>query len=175
MMILMNDSLINTIEDISKFLNSLDKVEFERCTKSTEVTYGWVEKSLVKFSYLLLSKPEKGLVKKYIEKITGYSRAQVTRLVEQYAKTGHIKSNTGSTKKHRFNRKYNSEDIRLIANTSLIHNKPNVSVSNLNALERKHTDYQMAEMVQEKLAKMYKVLNHEMVPASMVRSGSSID
>ena len=50
--------------------------------------------------------------------------------------------------------------------------KSNVTVESLDVLERKHTDYQMAEIVQEKLATLYKVLMHVTTP---VFSGSSID
>lgn len=50
--------------------------------------------------------------------------------------------------------------------------KTNVLVENLNALERKHTDSQMADLVQTNLADMYKVIGHEKAP---LRSGSSID
>jgi len=77
----MNASLINTIEDIRNFLNPSDKVVFERCPKNADVVYVWIESFLVRFEYLLLNKTGKGLVKRYIEKLTGYSRAQVTRLV----------------------------------------------------------------------------------------------
>lgn len=125
MTINMNDSSINTIEDIRNFLNSSNKVEFERCGPQTQCTYDWIEKSLVRFGYLLLNKPEKGSVKQYLEKMTGYSRAQITRLIDQHRKTGHIRSNTKSPRKHRFKTKYSSEDIRLAAKTALLHNKPN--------------------------------------------------
>jgi hypothetical protein len=123
MMINMNDSSIDTIEDIKDFLNSSQKMEFDR--KSAGSVYGWIETLLVRFRYMELNKPEKGLAKKYIEKLTGYSRSQVTRLVKQYVKTGHIKLGTKSVKKHRFNKKYSDEDIKLAAQTSLVHNKPN--------------------------------------------------
>jgi hypothetical protein len=47
---------------------------------------------LVKYVYLgRLKKADKGVVKNYIKRVTGYSRAQVTRLVKQHVKTGRIK------------------------------------------------------------------------------------
>jgi len=123
MKINMNDSSITTIEDMRKFLNTSEKIKFDR--ESSESVYEWMRELLVKFGYIQLSKPNKGLVKKYIEKLTGYSRAQITRLVRQYVKTGYIKSNNKSDKKHKFKKKYSNNDICLIAKTSLAHNKPN--------------------------------------------------
>jgi len=38
-----------------------------------------------------LSKKEKGLIKKYIEKVTGYSRPQVTRQIREYRETGRVR------------------------------------------------------------------------------------
>lgn len=104
MKINMNDSSINTIEDIREFLNTSEKISFER--ESSEPVYKWMQCLLVKFRYIQLNKPGKGLVKKYIEKLTGYSRAQVTRLIRQYVKTGYINLNTNSVKR------YNRENVR---------------------------------------------------------------
>ena len=50
----------------------------------------WIQTSLVKFEYLTLSKPHKGLVRRYLEKMSGYSRQQLTRLIQQYRQTGRV-------------------------------------------------------------------------------------
>ena len=72
---------MDNIADMVRFLNGSEKISFaEKNTKGIE-TYQWIEKTLVTFSYLLLKKRDRGLVKKYIQKITGYSRSQVTRLI----------------------------------------------------------------------------------------------
>jgi hypothetical protein len=44
-----------------------------------EEVYGWVEKTLVRFQYTSLDKPGKGLVRRYLSRMTGLSRARVTR------------------------------------------------------------------------------------------------
>ncbi len=41
--------------------------------------------------YVRLSKPDKGLVRRFLVKVTGFSRAQVARLISQYRETGRIK------------------------------------------------------------------------------------
>ena len=123
MIINMNDSSINRIEDIREFLNTSEKISFGK--ESSAQVYEWMEQLLVRFRYIQLRKPDKGLVKQYIEKITGYSRAQTTRLIKQYVKTGHIVLNTKSVKRHKFKKKYSTEEVRLVAQTALVHNNPN--------------------------------------------------
>ena len=53
--------------------------------------YHWIEEALKKFKYPWLKKAGKGVIRKYIEKVTGYSRAQVNRLVWRYLQSGKIK------------------------------------------------------------------------------------
>jgi hypothetical protein len=50
----------------------------------------WVKKTLVSQQYDIQGKAEKGLLSSYLEKMTGLSRAQVTRLIGQYLDKGSI-------------------------------------------------------------------------------------
>ena len=68
---------------------------------------------LVRFDYLQQGKMAKGLVIRYLIKVSGYSRQQVTRLIKQYRKTGYIKHYHANVPA--FQSKYTKEDIRLIA------------------------------------------------------------
>jgi len=43
--------------------------------------YDWIEEVLIRFSYRRLKRAEKGVIRRYIERITGYSRSQVSRLI----------------------------------------------------------------------------------------------
>lgn len=117
----MNDSQINSIEEIKDFLNSSEKFEFKKEKRGE--TYGWIEETLVKFGYLTLGKYEKGIVRKYIEKVTGYSRAQVTRLVGKYRKTGYVRLK--EHERHKFKKVYLGEDLQLLAQTDELHDFPN--------------------------------------------------
>jgi len=121
MTLIMIDSALNSIEELKKFLNSSQKFEFRREKKKE--AYLWMEETLVKFRYLQSGKKGKGIVKRYIEKVTGYSRAQITRLIAQYRKTGYVKESP--YKRHRFNRRYFPGDILLLAKTDELHDYPN--------------------------------------------------
>jgi len=121
MTITMNDSPLKTIEELRKFLKSSTLFVFKG-QKRTEI-YEWVEDTIIKFDYHILGKKDKGIIKQYLEKITGLSRAQVTRLITKQRKTGRVaieKSN------HRiFPKKYSDEDIWLLAITDELHDFPN--------------------------------------------------
>jgi len=78
---------------------------------------------MIWFDYLYLSKKEKSLIKKYIEKVTGYSRPQVTRQIRQYRETGRVRLK--EYKRNNFERKYSSKDILLLAKTAELHDYPN--------------------------------------------------
>jgi len=47
---------------------------------TAEEKYKWMEARLVRFSYLKLNKVEHGVIRRCIQKITRYFRAQVSRL-----------------------------------------------------------------------------------------------
>jgi transposase InsO family protein len=117
----MNDSQISSIDEIEAFLNSSEAIEF--VSESQEGVYTWVEDILVKFQYQILKKEEKGIVRDYIQRITGYSKSQVTRLINRQKKTGYIK--VKKYKRRRFENKYSSEDIKLLAETDDLHEYPN--------------------------------------------------
>lgn len=57
--------------------------QFKFTLTSREDAYAWMEESLRQLGYAQLGKTYKGLVKAYIEKVTGFSRAQTARLIGQ--------------------------------------------------------------------------------------------
>ena len=121
MVIQMNDSQLDRIESLGSFLKSSGKVSFQG--KERVEVYAWIEETLIRFSYLTLKKKEKGTLKKYLKKMTGYSRAQITRLVGQYRRTGRVR--LSSIAKHGFGRRYPDEEIKLLAQTDELHEYPN--------------------------------------------------
>jgi hypothetical protein len=58
-------------------------------------------------------------VRQYIAKVTGLSRAQVTRLIGKYAESGTIQVRRGRGR--RFKSHYNSADIGLLAQVDKAH------------------------------------------------------
>ena len=62
--------------------------------------------------YHLLKRPDKGLVRQFVGLVTGRSRAQLTRMIGQYAATGEVKSERG--KGRLFKGRYTLGDIALL-------------------------------------------------------------
>ena len=79
MLLIMNDDMLQTIEQVKGFLSGSEGVEFEGV--SVEERYRWIEGVLRRFQYYRLKRAEKGVIRAYIEKVAGYSRAQVSRLI----------------------------------------------------------------------------------------------
>ena len=75
--------------------------------------YDWIRHELIRFNYLQRGKIDKGIVIRYLMKVSGYSRQQVTRLIAHNRKTGYIKYHHANVPA--FQRRYSKEDIRLLA------------------------------------------------------------
>jgi len=103
---------LKTIDQLSQFLDGTQSVLFQMNSIKKE-RYDWMRHELARFDYMQLRKKDKGVVIRYLIKVSGYSRQQVTRLICQYRKTGHINYQHANVPS--FQRKYNKDDIRLIA------------------------------------------------------------
>ena len=84
----MNDTQLETLDQVRQFLEGTETVSFQ--IESKNARYRWLQHILVKFRYQQLNKADKGLISRYIRKLTGYSPAQVKRLIRQYRKTGRL-------------------------------------------------------------------------------------
>ena len=77
--------------------------------------YEFVRRALVRLGYERLGKSDKGLVKRYLAKMTGLSRAQLTRLIGRHRETGRIEDRRGGAPACPFERRYTRADIRPLA------------------------------------------------------------
>ena len=113
----MNDERLQTIEQVKQFLAGSEALAFGGV--SVEERYQWIETVLVRFRYYRLKRAEKGVIRRYIEKVSGYSRSQVSRLIRAYTQQGRLR--VAQYKRHRFPRRYKSRDIALLARTDELH------------------------------------------------------
>lgn len=113
----MSDTQIRTIEEVREFLAGTGNVRFAIETKAER--YEWLEATLVRFRYENLGKLEKGLMLDFLEKVSGYSRIQVKRLVGRYVRSGRVRLR--NPKNRGFVRKYSVADIELLAKTDELH------------------------------------------------------
>jgi len=113
----MNDGQLQTIEQVRQFLEGSEAVEFRGLTAKER--YYWIEEVLIRFSYHRLKRAEKGVIRQYLQKVTGYSRSQVSRLIAEYKRTGWLRRT--EYRRHRFPRKYAPSEVGLLARTDELH------------------------------------------------------
>ena len=103
---------LTTINQMIAFLEGTQRVAFE-VADDKDSRYRWVQRTLVKFHYLSLSRPDKGVLIRYLMRLSGYSRQQLTRLIKQYRDTGRLVRQQSTV--NGFARRFTAEDIRLLA------------------------------------------------------------
>jgi hypothetical protein len=107
----MKDGERLSLEQIRAFLEASEEVGFK--AGSQKELYEWTERTLCAQEYTGLGRNGKGLVRRYIAKVTGLSRAQVTRLIGKYSESGTIGVRQGRGR--RFTSHYTAADIGLLA------------------------------------------------------------
>ncbi len=117
MLLIMNDGQLQTVERVRGFLEGSEAVEFRGLTAKEK--YCWIEEVLIRFRYHHLKRGEKGVIHRYVEKVTGYSRSQVSRLIAEYKRTGRLRRM--QYRRHCFPRKYTPSEIGLLARTDELH------------------------------------------------------
>ena len=113
----MNDNKLQTLDDIRRFLDGTVEVEFSIQNKSER--YRWIQATLVRFCYITLGKKDRGLMLRYLQCVSGYSRAQIKRLVQQYVRQGVISRRQRTVA--RFESVYTAADTVLLAKTDALH------------------------------------------------------
>jgi transposase InsO family protein len=119
MKLIMNINDLTTIEQLEQFLTGTQSIAFLVASNKKDI-YRDIQRTLVRFRYPTLNKGSKGLVVRFLIKITGYSRQQITRLIKQYCVTGKIEWQQRIYQG--FERLYTVEDISLLASLDERHN-----------------------------------------------------
>lgn len=75
--------------------------------------YAWIEQVLRRFEYRRLGRADKGAVLAYLQHLSGYSRAQVARLVSRWVAAKPLVKNYRRPE-HGFARRYTAADVALL-------------------------------------------------------------
>ena len=105
------------LEQIRAFMAASQ--EFRFTGRNRKEIYSWVRETAIEQQYHLQGKAGKGLLRCYIAKRTGLSRAQVTRLIGQYLATGKVEEK--GYRRRRFPSLYTRRDIELLAEVDEAH------------------------------------------------------
>lgn len=117
MVIDMNDEQFHTLAQLQSFLDGTIAIDFAAVAGER---YDFIARTVRRFSYRRLKRADKALVLRFLERVSGYSRQQISRLVKRGAERGPlIKRYRGS--RTSFARTYTEADVLLLAHTDSLH------------------------------------------------------
>ena len=111
LIIRMQDGEKLNLEQIRALLEATGEVHFGG--ENREDIYAWVTRMLCHQEYFRQRRPVRGLLRQYALRMTGLSRAQVTRLIRRYRGCGAVK--TTKYRRHEFASRFTSADIAVLA------------------------------------------------------------
>jgi hypothetical protein len=123
MVINMNETRLETIEQIEEFLRGSAGIDFSAVGDDSE-RYAHISRVLNRFDYPRRRKGERGILRRYLQHTSGYSRAQLTRLVARWQ--GNRLAAVPLVKRYHaptvpFARKYTAADIDLLVEMDQAH------------------------------------------------------
>ena len=108
---------LQTLDQVREFLAGSRALDLRPQTRAE--AYAFVTETLERFDYSRRGKADKGLLRRFLVKVAGLSRAQVTRLLRQHRTTGAITDRRGPRRP--FPRRYTKADIGLLAEVDALH------------------------------------------------------
>ena len=117
MIVKLDTQRLQTLDQVREFLAGSRPLDLQLETRAE--AYAFVAETLQRFDYSRQGKADKGLIRRFLNKVTGLSRAQVTRLLHQHRTTGAIADRRRP--RHPFPRRYTKADIGLLAEVDALH------------------------------------------------------
>src|ERR1700756_5567854 len=107
----MHEEEKRSLEQIQAFLDASQASRLEG--ESRKQIYRWIEPVLGRQEYHQPSRQVRGWLRRYLAKMTGLSRAQITGLIAGYRKSGSLQP--VPYRRHRFPQRYTRADLELLA------------------------------------------------------------
>ena len=120
MTIRMNDNRLVTLGQLEAFTRATHSIVFVGASRKEK--YAWIEELLSRFFYFTLRKRDKMTVRAYMMKMTGYSDAQVTRLIRKKKTTRRILAVPSPTRSA-FRTIYTTDDVARLVEMDNAHEK----------------------------------------------------
>ena len=112
MVIDMDEAQVRTLEQVRQVLEGTQALEFRRA-EDDEGRYGWIAAVLRRFNYRQLPRGDRAPLLAYLQRLSGYSRAQLTRLVSRWV-SGKALVKGYRAPEHAFARRYTVADVALL-------------------------------------------------------------
>lgn len=120
MVIDMNEQKLSTVAQLRAFLDGTEEVRFEPLGEDSK-RYAFIAGVVRRLHYRRLKRGDKGVVMRYLERTTGYSRQQITRLVGRVVR-GEVLAKRYPAPRKGFPRKFTTGDVALLAELDALHN-----------------------------------------------------
>lgn len=118
MIVTLHTQGLQTLAQVRAFVSGNEAVTFTLANRTA--AYGWMSDTLRRFHYPRCLRADKGVLRQYLGKVTGLSRAQVARCIAQFAEEGRIEDRRRAPSAP-FVRRYTACDIRLLAEMDALH------------------------------------------------------
>jgi transposase len=128
------------LEQIWALVSASAEVAFEG--QQRKEVYSWVERVLREQGYRQQGRAARGLLRQYVAKMTGLSRAQATRLIGRYLEQGAVPET--KYRRHRFTQRYTRADVELLAAVDEAHETLSGPATR-HILAREHNEFGQAE------------------------------
>lgn len=119
MVIDMNEAKLVRIEQVRAFLEGTGDVSFTM-PATENARYAHIETVLLRLGYRTLKRADKGVVRRYLMRTTGYSRQTITRLIARWS-AGAVLERRYHAPSQGFARRYTAQDVSLLAETDALH------------------------------------------------------
>jgi hypothetical protein len=137
-----NDTQLGNLEEVRKFLDGSVQFAFRPLQHNERAQ--WIRKTLIRFKYLTLRRPDKQVMRRYLMKISALSRSQVARHIKAYREGKNI---WVEYKRNSFPQKYTQSDIELLAETDNLHERINGAAT----ISIMKTEYELGDSRYERL------------------------
>lgn len=118
MIVTLHTQRLQTLEQVRAFVDGTHAIDLSVVDRLA--AYGFIAHTLRHFRYGDLNRPDKGLICRYLCRVTGISRQHMVRLIAQFRQTRTLKDRRGAPAKP-FARRYRPEDVRLLAEIDALH------------------------------------------------------
>jgi len=117
MVIDMNDEQLSTLAQLRAFVDGTVTVDF---AVTADERYDFIARTVRRFGYGRLNRADKAVVLRFLERVSGYSRQQITRLVKRGGERRQLVKRYRGTRTS-FARTYTGADVLLLAQTDTLH------------------------------------------------------
>jgi transposase InsO family protein len=118
MIVTLDTRRLTCVADMQAFLDGSDTIHFHAPDPAGRRQ--WLADLLRRFGYASLRRTDKGVLRSFAQKVCGYSRAQVARLIAQWRTSGSLADRRGAPARP-FSRRYDQADVRALVELDRLH------------------------------------------------------